>query len=154
MSKARIALATCLVIVLSIFVTGCGPAKPADLTNDEVIGIAKNILNALDNNDYAAFIRDFSDEMEEALPEDQFKALADMLHAHSGKFISTGDPTLSNKQGFAIYQFICKYEHEDVFVTIVFRINGKNVEGLFFNSPFLRAIPTPPESPTATPTMP
>ncbi len=143
MFKTRLSLIICLLSVLSILVTGCGPAKPADLTDDEVISLAKNILTALDTDDYAAFSRDFSDEMKKALPEDQFTALADMLHAHSGKFVSAGDLSLSNKQGFAVYQIICKYEHEDVVVTIVFRINGKLVEGLFFDSPYLRATPVP-----------
>jgi len=154
MSKTSLSLITCLLIVLSITVTGCGPAKPAGLTNDEVIGITKNILTALDNKDYAAFSRDFSDEMKKALPEEQLIALADMLHTHSGKFVSVGEISLSNKQGFALYQIICKYEHEDVVVTIVFRINGKTVEGLFFDSPYLRATPTPTNTPTAATPVP
>jgi hypothetical protein len=143
MFKNRLTLLICLLLVLPVLAAGCGPAKPAALTDDEVNVLAENILTALDNNDYAAFSRDFSDEMKKALPEEQFKGLADMLHAHSGKFVSAGSSSLSNKQGFAIYQIPCEYEHEEVLVTIVFRINGKNVEGLFFDSPFLRATPTP-----------
>jgi Protein of unknown function (DUF3887) len=150
MNKTRFSLITSLLLILSILATGCGPANPADLTNDEIIAITKNILTALDNGNYAAFSRDFSDEMKNALPEDQFNKLGDMLHKFSGKFISTGNLSLSNNQDFALYQIICKYEHEDVVVTIVFRIKGKLVEGLYFDSPYLRATPSTTSTPTPT----
>lgn len=153
MTKSRFVLLVGLLTVLSLLAAACGPAKPAALPNDKIIELTKNILTAIDKKDYAAFSEKFSDEMKKALPESQFIELADKIHAHSGKFVSVGEPVLSNKQGFAVYQIPCQYEQEEIVVTIVFRINGDKVEGLFFNSPFLRATPTPTFTPTLTPTV-
>lgn len=154
MNKYRYPFVASLLLVLSILAVGCGPASPADLSNDEVIAVTKNVLTALDAGDYAAFSRDFSDEMRKALPEEQFNELRDTLHKFSGKFVSAGELKLSNKNDFAIYRIICKYEHEDVVVTIVFYIGGNLVEGLFFDSSFLRATPVPTPTPTAVTPVP
>jgi hypothetical protein len=62
----------------------------------------------------------------------------DLLQSASGKYVSTGKVSLSNNKGYAVYRIICKYEQEDVVVTIVFKVDGKQIEGLFFDSPNLR----------------
>jgi hypothetical protein len=139
MSATRSVFMPGLLTVLSILVVSCGPAHPAAISDDEVIAVTTNILTALDTGDYAAFTSDFSDEMLAAFPEDQFTQLSDMLHSTSGNFASAGEFSLSNKQEFALYRIICEYALEDVVVTIVFRVDGTQVEGLFFDSPNLRA---------------
>jgi hypothetical protein len=77
--------------------------------------------------------------MLDAFTEDQFTLLRDLLQSNSGNFVSTGKLSLSNKQEFALYRIICTYELEDVVVTIVFKVDGTQVDGLFFDSPNLRA---------------
>lgn len=154
MYKIRPVFLASLLIALSILAAGCGPASPADLTDEQVVEITRNILTALDTGDYAAFTRDFSDEMGTALPESQFHELRDMLHKYSGKFVHPIEMSLSNKQGFAVYRITCKYEYEDVVVTVVFRIKGKQVEGLFFDSPYLRATPKTASTPSEVTAVP
>ena len=73
-----------------------------------------------------------------AFSEDKFTQLRDTLQSASGKYVSTGKVSLSNNQGYAVYRIICKYEQEDVVITVVFKIDGKQIEGLFFDSPNLR----------------
>jgi len=128
-----------LLLVVALLATGCGPASPAALTDVEVLEVARNVLAAIDAGDYPAFTRDFSAEMLAAFTESQFTELGDLLHSTSGNFVASGEASLSNKQGYAIYRIICAYELEDVVVTIVFKIDGTQVEGLFFDSPNLRA---------------
>jgi hypothetical protein len=139
MPKIRSIFLPGLLVVLSLLAVGCGPASPAALSNDEVLTLTGEILTAMDAGDYAAFSRDFSDEMLDAFTEDQFTQLRDLLQSNSGNFVSTGKLSLSNKQEFALYRIICTYELEDVVVTIVFKVDGTQVDGLFFDSPNLRA---------------
>jgi hypothetical protein len=109
------------------------------LADDEIINLTANILTALDSGDYPAFTRDFSDEMLAAFPEDQFTQLRNLIITSSGNFVSTGKLSLSNQEEFTIYRIRCTYQQEDVVVTVVFRIDGVLVEGLFFDSPNLRS---------------
>jgi hypothetical protein len=138
MSMTKLYSVICLLIALSILATGCAAPKPAALTDEEVLVVTQNVLTALDANDYAAFTRDYSPDMLAAYTEDKFTQLRDLLQSASGKFVSTGKVSLSNNKGYAVYRIICKYEREDVVVTIVFKVAGKQIEGLFFDSPNLR----------------
>jgi|WetSurMetagenome_2_1015567.scaffolds.fasta_scaffold206706_2 hypothetical protein len=137
-SITRLVPLASLLILLALLATACGPASPAALSDDEMLAVTSNVLSAIDADDYAAFTRDFSDEMLAAFPESQFTQMGDLLQGSSGNFVACGEFTLSNKQGFALYRIICEYELEDVVVTIVFKIDGTQVEGLFFDSPNLR----------------
>lgn len=139
MSKTKLFSILSILVALSLLVSGCGSPDPANLTDEQVMAVTENILTAIDAGDYAAFTRDFSDEMLAAFPEDSFLQTKDMLASASGNYISIGAPTISNKQGYALYQFICKYEKEDIVVTVVFLVGGDKVDGLFFNSPNLIA---------------
>ncbi|MBI4732352.1 MAG: DUF3887 domain-containing protein [Chloroflexi bacterium] len=139
MSNTRYVSIASLLILLSFLAAGCGPASPAAISDDEVIAVTTNILTAMDAGDYTAFTSDFSDEMLAAFTEEQFSQLRDLIFSASGNFVSANELSISNKQGFAIYRIICKYDLEDVVVTIVFKIDGIQVEGLFFDSPNLRS---------------
>jgi len=103
-----------------------------------VVEVTENILLALNISDYAAFTRDFSADMLAAFTEDQFTQLRDLLQNASGNYLSMHAPGLSNSRGYAIYRFPCKFDHEDVIVTITFSFGGDKVEKLFFDSPNLR----------------
>jgi hypothetical protein len=124
---------------LALLTSACGEAKPAGLTDDQVMEVTAGILTAIDRNDYAAFQDDLSDEMAAVFTEDQFGQLRDLLQANSGSYVSMDNPGLSNSSGYAVYRIRCQYELEDVMVVVTFKIDGTLVEGLFFDSPNLRA---------------
>lgn len=140
MLKTKLYSVVSLLVALSILATGCAAPKPAALTDEEVLAITGNALTALDANDYTTFIRDYSPDMLTAYSEDQFTHLRDLLQSASGKYVTTGKVSLSNNQGYAVYRIICKYELEDVVVTVTFKIDGKQIEGFFFDSPNLRSV--------------
>jgi hypothetical protein len=127
-----------LALALLLGLNACTPPQPAGLTDDQVRAVAGNLLQAINQNDYAAFLQDLSAEMVAAFPEEQFQQLRELLQKTSGNYLSLGQPTLSNTQGYVIYQFPCQYDLEEVTVTITFKIGGNQVEGLFFTSPNLR----------------
>jgi hypothetical protein len=76
--------------------------------------------------------------MNSAFSQEQFTKLRNMLQASSGNYVAINKLSLSNNQDFAVYRIICTYEREDVVVTIIFKVDGSRVEGLFFDSPNLR----------------
>ena len=139
MIRTRILPTIGSLLVLLFLATGCAAPSPAGLADEEILSITANILAALDSGDYSGFTRDFSDEMLAAFPEDEFAQLRTLLITSSGNFVSTGKLNLSNQEEFAIYRIRCTYQQEDVVVTVVFRIDGMLVEGLFFDSPNLRS---------------
>lgn len=139
MNKNRTLITASLLIAISLLASGCGPANPAGLSNEQVLTLTADILSAMEEGDYDNFSSDFSSEMMEVFTEEQFTELGDLLQTTSGTFVSCGEMNLSNKQGYALYRILCTYEVEDVVVTIVFQVDGTQVEGLFFDSPNLRA---------------
>jgi len=141
MNRSRTTLLFVLLPLLALLLAGCGPARPSAYSDEEVLTVTSRILSAMDANDYEAFIGDFSPEMLAAFGEDQFNDLRLMTQSTSGSFVSTGEMSLSDNKGYAVYRIICSYELEDVVVTIVFKVDGTQVEGLFFDSPNLRTTP-------------
>ncbi|KAF0109175.1 MAG: hypothetical protein FD146_219 [Anaerolineaceae bacterium] len=139
MTKTRSVSIASLLAVLSILAAGCGTSSPAGLNDAQVLSVTGHLLTAINTGNYSAFTRDFSAEMFAAFPEDQFLQLRGLLYTASGNYVSCGEMSLSNQDDFAVYRIRCAYELEDVVVTIVFRIGGTQVEGLFFDSPNLRA---------------
>ncbi len=129
-----------LLLLLSVLaLSGCR-AEPAALSDEEVRQLTEQALTALSSGDPQAFVSDFSEDMRALfLEEAQFTALRDMLQETSGSFVSCSDLSLLNRGDYALYRLRCRFEKEDVMVTIVFRVGGSQVEGLYFDSPNLRA---------------
>ncbi|MBE3037474.1 MAG: DUF3887 domain-containing protein [Chloroflexi bacterium] len=141
--KSKIPTALLIVtIVTTLFLASCQPPKPAALSNDQVVQVVENTLQAINAGDYQSFTQDFSDEMKNAFTEEQFTSLADMLQNASGNFVSCADsqPAISNNQDYAIYRLTCTYDLESVIVTVTFKVDGDKVEGLFFDSTNLRKV--------------
>jgi hypothetical protein len=132
--KTRISIF--VLLVTTILLAGCQSPKPAALTNDQVIQDVNQFLQAASAGDYQRATNNFSDTMKSVYSEAQFNHLRDLLGKASGHFAycSNEKPSLTNSQGYAIYHLICKFELEDVAVTISFKIGGTQIEGLYFSS--------------------
>ena len=128
-----------LLIALPLLLAGCGPAEPSALSDEEVLTLATGILTAVDDNNYDVFKENFSEEMLAAFPEAAFADLRTTLQSASGNFVSAGRLELTNNQGYAVHRIRCTYSLEEVMVTLVIKIGGTQVDGLFFDSTNLRA---------------
>jgi hypothetical protein len=137
MRKTKIWLT--LIPVLLLLLAGCNPAEPSALADDEVLTLATRLLVSIDDNNYNVFIADFSEEMLATFPESEFINLRDMIQGASGNFVSADELELTNNQEYAVYRIRCSYSLEDVMVTLVFKVDGTQVEGLYFDSTNLRA---------------
>jgi hypothetical protein len=133
---------TCLSIlsILALLLSACQPPTPAGLPDNEVVQIIKSILVSIDERNMDTFTQHMSDDMKAVFTETDFGELSDLLQNTSGNYVSCADtPDLSNNQGYAIYRLNCKYDKEDVIVTVTFKTGGEQVEGLFFDSKNLRS---------------
>lgn len=139
MNKKITVLLFSLVMLMALSATGC-QAKPAALSDEQVVEITENILTAINDADYGQFVQDFGAEMVAAIPEDDFIDMRSMLQDSSGNFGTCQSPTLLNNGGYALYRMICEFDQENVVVTVTFAIGGDKVEGLFFDSPNLREL--------------
>jgi hypothetical protein len=139
--KTKTIFISLIALALLLATGGCAKARPAGLTDDQLLSTADNILKAVDANDYGRFSQTVSDQMKAAFTEAQFNSLHDLLLQASGRYQSVDAPTLTNNQGYAIYRFPAAYENETVYVTLTFLIGGDKVEGFFLDSPNLREVP-------------
>jgi hypothetical protein len=127
-----------LLIMTGLLLTGCQPLKPASLSNDQVVQAVDHVLRSVNSSDYQGFIMDFSDAMKTAFPQAQFTSLHDTLQNTSGNYVSCEQPALTNSQGYAVYRLNCKFDRENVLVTVTYQTAGDKIEGLFFDSTNLR----------------
>lgn len=103
--------------------------------------IAENILQSMNNNDHQGFIKDFSEEMKNAFPLQEFTELRETLESKIGKYISSTPTKVVEQGGFVTVIFTAKFEKEDnVTVRVVFEKDDEThkVSGLWFDSPKLR----------------
>ena len=132
---------TLLLILAGLLASSCSDLqrKPAALSDEQVGEVVENILLALNQGDYAAFNRDFSEQMKAAFNEAEFGKVSQMLQETSGNYQSRSAVKLSNSDDYAIYRLTRAYDKENVIVTVTFKVAGDKVEGLFFDSKNLRA---------------
>ncbi len=131
-------------LVAALLLSGCGPAKPSALSNDQVVAVINNILTSMEAGDYAGFTRDFGPILKNAMPESQVKSLTSLITMTSGKFESCDTtPQLANSKDFAVYRLSCKFELEPVIVTVSIKVGGTQVDGLYFASTNLSKAASP-----------
>lgn len=77
--------------------------------------------------------------MQTAVSEEEFLSLRETILEASGQFEAITGSRIANArtQGYVSYIFTCQFEEENVQLTMVYAIDGNEVEGLFFNAPKL-----------------
>lgn len=103
--------------------------------------IAENILYSIDNDDYEAFVADFSVEMKNSMPLQGFTDLRNKLQSTIGTYISMTPASVIESGEYVTVIFIAQYEKEEkVTVRVVFKKGDEKHEvyGLWFDSQKLR----------------
>ena len=128
-----------LLLVLSLFVVGCGPQGTAALSQEAIQNLAQEKMEAINSGDYEAFTAGVSDVLQRAIPEEDFLSLRETILETSGQFEAITGSRIADArtQGYVSYIFTCQFEEENVQLTMVYAIDGDQVEGLFFNAPKL-----------------
>lgn len=131
--------------VAAFLVTGC-IGQPLEGEEKErwisiASPIAENILKSINNNDYQGFTADFSQEMMNSFPPQEFANLREMLESKIGKYISKTPAKVTEEGEYIVVYFDAQYEKEEaVTVKVVFEKGDETykVQGLWFDSPKLR----------------
>jgi hypothetical protein len=104
--------------------------------------ITENILQAINEDDYAKFSKNFTSEMKDTIPEDSFLEISAMITSAVGDYISKELTKAAKEGSYFSFYYKAKFtdEPDDVDVKVVFeKLNGElEVAGLWFDSPKLR----------------
>ena len=140
-------IAACLVfLILPLVTLACAPPTPINQSDVAYADpIVENMLQAMNQEDYAKFSADFDDEMKKAIPESAFKDLETLIKTKIGDY-ETGSKKYMRaelKSGYIVVYYAADYTNETVAVVVTtsFRdVGGKNlVGGFFLSSPKLAA---------------
>ena len=130
-----------LVAFIFSLLAGCG-SQATSLTEedqDAVLayseGKTDNLLTGMNANDYAAFTRDFDQDMLDAMSQTQFDALKKDRDAKLGLYLSREVHSVTQTGDFYTVNYDAKFEKDDaVTIRVVFRIaEPHQVSGLWFN---------------------
>jgi hypothetical protein len=131
----RIWFAGAMLIALALL-AACGPQPRAAVSEEYARGLAERKMQAINTQDYALFIEDFSEVLENAFTEAEFQKFSGTVLSASGAFESITGSRISAAQtrGYVSYIYSCKHANENLTLTMVFAEDGEKVEGIFFNA--------------------
>ncbi len=135
------------ILILVSLMVGCAATPKAieGTERDAVLAYtepkADNELEALNANDYQAFIKDYDEKMREVTTAESFTSLHDLIISRLGKYISreiTAVTAVGEDAILVIYS--AKFENEEgVTIKLVYQPKGEHlITGLWFDSPKLR----------------
>lgn len=144
MRKTR--LIAVLIIVLGVLaLAGCRTqTSQIDVTQVRAYAdpMTENALASLTKNDYAGFSRDFDNTMKQAINQDAFDGLYQLIKTKVGDYRTKEFVQASESKGFMVVIYKANYSLETgVTITISFHeVGGKTlIGGLYLDSPKLRA---------------
>ncbi len=129
-----------------LFLTACAstkrlPADEAEAFARQVDAMSENLMQAINNHDYEAYIRDMDAEMQQASTSDNFEQVYQLLSSKEGKYLDRKMVRVEEKGQFRAVVYDARFEQEEyVSVRVVYNIAGDTplVSGLWFDSVKLR----------------
>jgi len=131
-----------LLILLVAVLTGCSAGAAADTaptpTPDPAVlsatqPIGENIVNAIANDDYDAFIRDMDETMVGSFDETTFEDLRSQLDSSLGTYQSNAFQTTLLEDGYYIAYFTLHFANGDCAMRVVMTTTEPyKVSGLWF----------------------
>ena len=112
---------------------------------DSVHILAEELLEAYDAGNYEAYLENFEENAEWAIPEEYFSQQVVFIHRRIGYYDSMSkelsEVKVTDEYTDVIYKTQFSDEPDDVFVTVSYYISDNRVyaEGIWFNSPKLRS---------------
>ncbi len=122
-----------ILLIIAVLVTACGgaPASAGEvtsaLTEAEAIAIAENALNALNTGDYAAWSRDWDDDLKGAINEEAFLQYREQALGQVGQFqsILSAEMAPSPRADSVRWVFTCQFEKAKIRFIMAFPKDGK-----------------------------
>ena len=141
--KKRVLMFVVAALIATALLSGCGLKESEVPYADDMV---ENLLQGMEQNDYAMFSRDFSDEMKAAIDEDAFDAMVEsfstIIGAYESKSFYQAANTTQDDIVYTVVIYKAKFtdEEDDVLITVTFsgEEGSKVIDGLYFNSAKLR----------------
>jgi hypothetical protein len=134
---AALVLALAALSLLAGVLAGCGPQAPAGpaskLTEAEAAAMLDSALQALNTGDYAAWTRDWSDDMKAAIKEADFLAYRDEVLAAYGAYEGMASLELlpgANGPQFVRWSAVADFEQGQIRFNFGFQRDGNQIVGL------------------------
>lgn len=130
----KIKFTTLFVLLIAVvLVTACSGAPASDgeltsvLTEVEATAIAENALNALNTGDYAAWSRDWDNDLKGAINEEAFLQFREQALGQVGQFqsILSAEMAPSPRADSVRWVFTCQFENAKVRFIMAFPKDGK-----------------------------
>lgn len=147
MTNKKLILWMIMVSLAAALLAGCGQqAKVLEGTErEDVLAYTEektdNLLAGMNDQDYAAFSRDFNARMSQAIPEASFSSLLTSITGKIGKYVSREVTSVNLGNGIVTVIYNAKFEQEDdVTITATYETKDDHqLSGLYFKSPMLAA---------------
>jgi hypothetical protein len=130
-----------VLLVAAIFVAACG-ASASDvpqgeaasaLTQEEATAMIDSALQAINTGDYAAWSRDWDNDMKAAIKDADFQSYRDQVVAQYGQYVSIDSlemlPGLN--KGNVRWVAVANFEEGKIKFTFGFTNDGRLVKGIF-----------------------
>lgn len=122
-----------VLLIVAVLVAACGGTPASDgevtsaLTEAEATAIAENALNALNTGDYAAWSRDWDNDLKGAINEEAFLQFREQALGQVGQFqsILSAEMAPSPRADSVRWVFTCQFEKAKVRFIMAFPKDGK-----------------------------
>lgn len=144
----RLAFILTALLSLVLFAGACASSTPAltptqtSTVREYADPMTENLLQAINQNDYAKFTANFDETMKNSITQEAFGTLKTQLQSRIGDYVSKEFVSTQNQSGFTVVIYSAKFtiETEPVVLTMSFHEVGgqQQIGGFYLNSPRLR----------------
>jgi hypothetical protein len=127
-------------LFIAVMSVACGQSTSditSPVTEEQVVAMAENALEAFNRGDYAAWSKDWSDTMKSAIDESAFLTFREQYRAVLGDFVSIEETTGAPGESSGTYRwtFDIVFERADYRMRFGFAEGSPLIEGVFFEEP-------------------
>lgn len=127
-----------VLLLVAVLASACRTSAPQGevisiLSQDEATEILENAMQGFQNGDYAAWSRDWSYAMKNAIREDAFLDFREQVSAQYGQFVSIQSIEIQPgaKEGYVRWVATCDFEKAQIKMNFSFLSDGVEIEGVF-----------------------
>jgi len=124
--------------IVAVLISACGLSATSGemvsvLSQDQATEILENAMQGFQNGDYAAWSRDWSDAMKNAIPEKTFLDFREQVTAQYGQFVSIQSVEIQPgaEEGYVRWVATCDFEKAQIRMNFSFLNDDIEVEGVF-----------------------
>lgn len=127
-----------VLLLVAVMASACGTSAPQGtavsvLSQNEATAILENAMLGFQKGDYAAWSRDWSSAMKDAIREKAFLEFREQVTAQHGQFVSIQLVEIQPgaKEGYVRWVATCDFEKGQIKMNFSFLNDGVEVEGVF-----------------------